>query len=102
MLTSVRVATLAGCSVARSARVCVRAGGLPHAWFAFDDADCARKVCVADPLQPWEVWDCASARELLDLFGRTPDPRYDAPGGWRARLALRERLTATEMQSDAS
>jgi len=147
----------------------------PHAWFAFDDADFARKVCAGDALQPWEVWDCSSVRELLDLMDETPeapgvaerfpalcelgrrsgwdtplyradhltgrgayrpepvtllgacvaalaaregevrvypaeplalaaidapDPLYDAPGGWRARMALREQLIATEVLAD--
>lgn len=29
-----------------------------------------------------------------------PDPLYDAPGGWRARLALRQQLIATEVLAD--
>jgi hypothetical protein len=151
------------------------AGAEPSAWFAFDEADLLEKVCAGSDLQPWEVWDVASARELLDLvdespdrpgvrerfpamcalgdregwdtplyradllIGRgqyqrepiaclqactaalrsrggelrlyadepaalaavdAPDPWFDAPGGWRARHALREQLIATEVLAD--
>lgn len=47
-------------------------GAEPHAWFAFDVADLSRKVCESDRLQPWEVWDCASVRELLELLDESP------------------------------
>lgn len=44
-------------------------GGDPRAWFAYDDADLARKVAASDPLQEWEIHDQLSARELLDDAG---------------------------------
>lgn len=147
-----------------------------QAWFAFDKADLLEKVSAGEDLQPWELWDCTSARELLDrvdespehpgvrerfpamcelgdregwdtalyradlLTGRglyrrkpiarldaciaallhrsggqlriyadepaafsavdAPDPWFGAPGGWRARPALREQLIATEGLAD--
>lgn len=43
--------------------------GDPRAWFAYDDEDLARKVAVSDPLQPWEIHDEMTARELLDANG---------------------------------
>jgi hypothetical protein len=46
--------------------------GDAHAWFAFDGEDLLRKVVVDDPLMPWEVFDTATARELLDLVGGIP------------------------------
>jgi hypothetical protein len=150
-------------------------GTEPRAWFAFDEADLLEKACASDALRPWEVWDCATARELLDLVDETPerpgvaerfpamfalgeregwdtplyradhligrgsyrpepitrldaclaalrsrggelrvygdetsalaavdapDPWFDNTTGWRARLALREQLIATEVLAD--
>lgn len=43
--------------------------GDPHAWFAYDDDDLARKVAACDPLQPWEIHDQLTARGLLDDLG---------------------------------
>jgi hypothetical protein len=45
----------------------------PLAWFAFGEDDLLRKVEADDPLQPWELWDRSSARELLALFDETPE-----------------------------
>lgn len=61
----------------------VPAEGEPRAWFAFDEADFARKVESADALQPWEIFDRSTPRELLDLTDRTPespDARSACPG----------------------
>ena len=44
-----------------------------HAWFAFDEGDLLRKVANEDARQEHEIWDRASARELLDLFDLHPD-----------------------------
>jgi len=46
--------------------------GTPRAWFAFDEADLLRKVAATDPRGAHEIWDCASARELLELFDARP------------------------------
>jgi hypothetical protein len=46
--------------------------GEARAWFAFDDDDLLRKVAANDTRASHEIWDCASARELLDLFDETP------------------------------
>jgi hypothetical protein len=148
----------------------------PQAWFAFDEADLLEKVSAGEDLHSWELWDCTTARELLDLVDESPehpgvrerfpamcelgdregwdtplyradlltgrglyrrepiacldaciaalrhrsdgqlriyadepsvlaavdapDPWFDAPGGWRARHALREQLIATEVLAD--
>ncbi len=40
--------------------------GDPRAWFAYDDEDFSRKVAATDPLQPWEIYDDRTARELLE------------------------------------
>lgn len=45
----------------------------PRCWFAYDGGDLLRKVAAEDPLQEWEIHDCASPRELLDMFDATPD-----------------------------
>lgn len=50
--------------------------GEAHAWFAFDEDDLLRKVATGDARAGHEIWDSASARELLDLF----DERPDSPG----------------------
>ena len=46
--------------------------GEAHAWFAFDEEDLLRKVAANDVRSSHEIWDCASARELLDLFDESP------------------------------
>ncbi len=55
----------------------------PRAWFAFDADDLLSKVADSDRLQPWEIHDCATPRELLDLFELTsqdPASARDYPG----------------------
>lgn len=47
--------------------------GEPKAWFAFDEEDLLRKVAAHDAKAAHEIWDCASPRELLDLFDETPE-----------------------------
>lgn len=46
--------------------------GESRAWFAFDEPDLLRKVAAADAKAAHEIWDCASPRELLELFDETP------------------------------
>ena len=54
-----------------------RAG--PCAWFAYDEVDLARKVAATDTLQPWEIFDCQSAREWLELLAElSPGPEAEA------------------------
>jgi len=43
------------------------------AWFAFEKQDLVRKIYVADTRKEWEVFDVVTARELLELPGKTPD-----------------------------
>lgn len=45
----------------------------PRCWFAYDGDDLLRKVAADDPLQPWEIHDCATPRELLEMFDAAPD-----------------------------
>jgi hypothetical protein len=47
--------------------------GEAKAWFAFDDDDLLRKVAAGDARAIHEIWDIATARELLDLFDQTPE-----------------------------
>lgn len=56
-------------------------GGEPHAWFAHDMQDLARKVAATDALQPWEIHDVLTPRELLAAHG------HESPGE-AARAAL--------------
>ena len=49
--------------------------GQANAWFAFDDDDLLRKVAAGDSRAAHEIWDCASARDLLDLFDEKPEAR---------------------------
>lgn len=52
------------------------AQGEPRAWFAFGEDDLLSKVAADDPKPAHEIFDCATPRELLDLFDETPE----APG----------------------
>jgi hypothetical protein len=55
------------------------AQGDPRAWFAYDDEDFARKVAAFDPLEPWEIHDELTARDLLEAAGHAaPDDRARA------------------------
>jgi hypothetical protein len=47
--------------------------GEAHAWFAFDGEDLLSKIVVNDSLQPWEIYDTTTARELLEMVGAEPD-----------------------------
>ncbi|MEK8033362.1 hypothetical protein AACH06_21295 [Ideonella sp. DXS29W] len=47
--------------------------GEPRAWFAYGEDDLLRKVAATDSRAAHEIWDRASARELLDLFDEQPD-----------------------------
>lgn len=46
--------------------------GVAKAWFAFDEDDLLRKVEQADPRAGHQIWDVASARDLLELFDVGP------------------------------
>lgn len=46
--------------------------GTPRAWFAFDEGDLLRKVAADDDKAAHEIWDQATARELLDMFDLQP------------------------------
>jgi hypothetical protein len=43
-----------------------------RAWFAFDEDDLLRKVSNGDARAAHEIWDCLTARELLDMFDDNP------------------------------
>lgn len=45
----------------------------PVAWFAYDEADLAGKLAPATGLQPWQMHDAATPRELLDVLDLTPE-----------------------------
>lgn len=47
--------------------------GEASAWFAFDADDFCAKVAASDPLQPWEIHDVVTPRELLAMTGGTPE-----------------------------
>jgi hypothetical protein len=44
-----------------------------HAWFAFDQQDLLRKIYVSDARKEWEIFDVVTARELLEMLGKTAD-----------------------------
>lgn len=51
----------------------------PVAWFAYDEGDLAGKLAPAIGLEPWQVHDAATPRELLDVLDLAPDdPRAQA------------------------
>lgn len=45
----------------------------PVAWFAYDEQDLAGKLAQAIGLQPWQVHDAATPRELLEVLDLPPD-----------------------------
>lgn len=46
--------------------------GEPQSWFAFDGEDLLNKVVVGDGLQPWEIHDVTTARELFSMVEAEP------------------------------
>jgi hypothetical protein len=69
----------------------------PRAWFAFDEDDLLDKVAARTGMAAHEVWDCSSARDLLQVLGDRPEaagveqryPALCALGvslGWDTRL----------------
>jgi hypothetical protein len=61
------------------------AGAAPLAWFAYDEADLLVKAAAHDPLPLWQIHDCISARELLEVMEATPETpsvRERHPGIW--------------------
>ncbi|MBK1615345.1 hypothetical protein CKO44_17945 [Rubrivivax gelatinosus] len=51
----------------------IPADGAARAWFAYDDEDLIERVADRRGVQPWDVWDRRSARELLAMCGESPD-----------------------------
>lgn len=77
--------------------------GDPRAWFAYDEADFARKVVASDALEAWEIHDQVTPRGLLDALGhdavnaaaRAACPAVCALGddhGWDAPLYRADHL----------
>lgn len=53
-----------------------------ESWFAYDNADFARKVYATDSKPEWAIFDVSTPRELLDLADKTPESpnvREDMP-----------------------
>lgn len=51
--------------------------GRAHAWFAFDKQDLIRKIYAQDTRAEWEIYDVVTARELLEMHGKTPETVRD-------------------------
>ena len=47
--------------------------GRANAWFAFDKQDLMRKIYAGDTRPEWEIYDVVTPRELLDMYGKTPE-----------------------------
>ncbi len=82
----------------------------PSAWFAFDLDDLLRKIetrapgllAAADAPSSEGASRCRifwSEAEAMAGFEHAADPLWQG-AGWRARLALREQLIATEVLAD--
>lgn len=84
----------------------------PSAWFAFDLDDLLRKIeqrapGLLDAADAAVAGDAAAPHcrifwtdaEATAAFERAADPLWQG-AGWRARLALREQLVATEVLAD--
>lgn len=67
----------------------------PRAWFAFDGDDLRAKLAArgGPPAWPLEIWPDEPSAVLALEDDASP---LWAGAGWRARLALREQLIATE------
>jgi hypothetical protein len=74
-------------------------GAAPRAWFAFDGDDLARKLEAGGgvPGHPMHLWPDEAAAVLA--MEDEADPLWQGTG-WRARLALREQLLATEVLAE--
>lgn len=73
----------------------------PHAWFAYDGEDLLAKIAAEDALQPWEIFDQTSARELFELVGMRPDaPDASAAFPGISRLAQEFGLDAPLYRAD--
>jgi len=86
--------------------------GAARAWFAFDEDDLLRKVAADDEKAAHEIWDHATARELLELFDEGPgnpgvDQRYPgicalgAEFGWDTPLFRADYLQETGLYAPA-
>lgn len=84
----------------------------PSAWFAFDLDDLLRKIETRAPglldgegataeaaMPPAHCRIYWSEDEAMSAFECAADPLWQG-SGWRARLALREQLIATEVLAD--
>lgn len=75
--------------------------GEPRAWFAFHGEDLLNKVVLDDPLQSWEIYDTATARELLSMVGEQPDtPQARSAFPGICRLADEYGLDTTLYRAD--
>ncbi|HET7866333.1 MAG TPA: hypothetical protein VFL86_18190 [Burkholderiaceae bacterium] len=66
------------------------APGGPRAWFAYDGRDLLRKAAAGDALPLWQIHDCVSPRELLEVAGATPatpGAALNHPALWALALA---------------
>jgi hypothetical protein len=74
-------------------------GAPPRAWFAFDADDLRSKLAArgGPPDCAMQLWpDEAGA---LRAFENDAEPAWQG-SGWKARLALREQLVATEVLAE--
>ena len=71
------------------------AGQAPHAWFAFDGEDLRAKLDARGGPPDCELHLWPDEQSALLAFEDGTQPLWHGPG-WRARLALREQLIATE------
>lgn len=74
-------------------------GTEPLAWFAFDGDDLRRKLAArgGPPDGDLRIWPDEASAVLA--FEDDADPAWQG-AGWKARIALREQLIATEVLSD--
>ncbi|MDR3480988.1 MAG: hypothetical protein P4L91_09770 [Burkholderiaceae bacterium] len=64
--------------------------GRASAWFTFGQQDFVRKIYAGDKLRDYEIYDVASARELLDSVDATPETA-DVRDKFPAMCALADR-----------
>lgn len=72
----------------------------PLAWFAFDADDLQRKLAARGGLPDCELRLWQDEQSAILAFEDDAEPIWQG-AGWRARLALREQLIATEVLADS-
>ena len=75
-------------------------GADPRAWFAFDAEDLQRKMDAQGGVPDCELRLWQDEMSAILAFENDAEPAWQGVG-WKARLALRDQLVATDALSDS-